>query len=64
MNTQNCFRFTLRNCWDGTTTEIEAISWEVDNKTYQHSFQVDKNGYIVELSYNTKNWDLINVDKL
>lgn len=64
MNTQNCFRFTLRNCWDGTTVLIEALYWEVDQKTYQHTFQVDKIGYIVELSYNTKNWDLINVDKL
>jgi hypothetical protein len=63
MSSQNCFRFTLTNSWDSRVIEIEAIHHEVDQKTYEHTFQVDKGGYIVELCYHSRNWDLTDVNK-
>lgn len=56
----NCYK--LVNWSTQEVVLIFAISWEIDPKTYSHIFYQNIDSKIVECVYNTRYWDIRNID--
>jgi len=53
-------RYTLKNWSTKDLVIIDAINWNIEN--YQHTFYQDEKGKIVQQSYSTRYWDLVETD--
>ena len=53
-------RYKIQNWSTKKEVIIQALSWNIEN--YQHTFYQDEKGKIVQQSYSTRYWDLVETD--